>query len=396
MSGAWYSVADGNWSAGTTWDRGVKPTSIGLVYITNTVTYDMLSKDVTCSTITISNTGILQFEQGVSTRVLIVEGNIDIQNTGKLLMEPNTGYVSILKIKCAVGGQYGIIVNNGGVFDVRGSSMAFWRTTLNQQADSGQNQIVTDDVTALEDISKWVKIIVQPAIQYNNIVTNPDTICFNGDPQLIVQGTNDLVVPTTKYLYYLWQTSTNHGINWSVPDTLGKEYDPPAGLLDPTWYRRVVISGRCIDFGGVDSIEVLPLLADNLISVSSDTICFGGDTDLATEAGPTGGLPSDYRYQWEYSITGLDGSWNPVAGETSAAYDPDASVSLAVGNHYYRRKVFSGEMDACRDSSNSVLRKVWPVLSGNTIAADQTIGYDSIPDLLTETATIGGGDGSGY
>ena len=286
--------------------------------------------------------------------------------------------------------------SGGPIVDIPSSDVPNYTFSASEADTFFIRRVVTDDMTALEDISKWVKIIVQPAIQFNDIVTNPDTICFNGDPQLIMQGTNDLVVPTTQYMYYLWQTSTNYGASWSVPDTLGKEFDPPAGLQVDTWYRRVVISGRCIDFGGVDSIKVLPLLANNMISVSNDTICFGGDTDLATVAGPTGGLPTDYRYQWEYSATGLDGTWNAVAGETSAIYDPDASVSLTVGNHYYRRKVFSGEMDACRDSSNSVLRKVWPVLTGNTIAADQTIGYDSIPDLLTETATIGGGNGIDY
>ncbi len=286
--------------------------------------------------------------------------------------------------------------SGGPIVDIPSSDVQNYTFSAPEADTFFIRRVVNDDVTALVDISKWVKMIVQPAIQFNNIVTNPDTICFNGDPQIIMQGTTDLVVPTVKYLYYLWQTSTNYGVNWSVPDTLGKEFDPPAGLQIDTWYRRVVISGRCIDFNGVDSIKVLPLLGDNLISVSSDTICFGGNTDLATVAGPSGGLPTDYRYQWEYSSTGLDGSWSAVAGETSSTYDPDVAVSLPVGNHYYRRKVFSGEMDACRDSSNSALRKVWPVITGNTIEADQTIGYDSIPDLLTETVTIGGGDGADY
>jgi gliding motility-associated-like protein len=257
--------------------------------------------------------------------------------------------------------------------------------------------------TPLVDVSKPVKIIVQPKILNNNIVANPDTICLNSDPQILKQGVPDLIVPTTKYLKYIWQDSTVGGV-WSpelAPETV-KEYDPNpvGGLTKKTWYRRTVISGRCIDKGpgSIDSIFVLPKLANNAFSKLYDTICFGGTTNLNTNPGPTGGLSSDYRYIWQSNTTSSNGPWATVVGATLPAYNPAASVSLPVGDHFYRRIILSGKQDACKDTTKPVaVRKVWPVMTNYLIKSDQIIGYDSIPLKLTDSsgATLGG-DGINY
>jgi gliding motility-associated-like protein len=248
--------------------------------------------------------------------------------------------------------------------------------------------------TALTDVSKPVKFTVHPKILNNNIVVDPDTICLNGDPQLIKQKLPDLVVPTTKYLNYSWQDSIVGG-TWSAERAITKEYDPTSLLTVDTWYRRTVRSGSCIDRTAITKIKVLPKITDNAISKLADTICFGGNTDLATIPGPSGGLPTDYRYKWEYSTSGSAGTWSAVTGGVNASYDPDASVSLPVGDHYYRRIIYSGEQDVCTDISTSALRKVWPVIVNNLIKADQTIGFDSIPAALGQnTGFITGGSGA--
>lgn len=256
---------------------------------------------------------------------------------------------------------------------------------------------VTDQsVPAIVDISKPVMMIVQPAIQNNIIVANPDTICINSDPAIITQGTPDLT-PSITYYSYIWQESTD-GSSWSSPlPSMGKEYDPnpSGGLTQDTWYRRTVIYGRCRDNTAIAKINVLPALGSNAFLQPFDTICFGGNTDLATIAGPTGGNTADYRFEWQQSITGLPGSWLPISGETQAIYDPDASVSIPAGDHFYRRIVLSGEQNACTDTSAAAFRKVWPAITNNTIQADQIIGYDSIPVLLTQSGVLGGGAGPG-
>ncbi|MEW6557166.1 MAG: right-handed parallel beta-helix repeat-containing protein [Elusimicrobiota bacterium] len=116
------SVASGNWDSTNTWEDGTIPLSSQGVEIQSghTVTFNRNDTAVTCSTITIS--GTLQYDGAVDTRTMVVAGNIDIQNGGKLLMPPNTGYISALKIKCNSDGEFGIIVNNGGIFDVQGNT----------------------------------------------------------------------------------------------------------------------------------------------------------------------------------------------------------------------------------------------------------------------------------
>jgi hypothetical protein len=264
-------------------------------------------------------------------------------------------------------------------------------------------RVITDSsIPVIIDNSKPVQIIVHPAIQNNNIIANPDSICINGDPQLLKQTTPDLIVPSTKYLKYIWQDSTIGG-SWGpelAAETV-KEFDPaPAGgLVKDTWYRRTVISGSCIDKGpgSIVKVTVIPKIGNNAFSIPNDTICFGQNTSLNTVAGPTGGVSGEYRYSWESSTTGVTGPWT-FTGSTAAAFDPDVSVPLPVGNHFYRRIVFSGEQDACKDTTKPVaVRKVWPKITNNGIKADQTIGYDSIPLKLTEISGAPlGGDGLKY
>jgi hypothetical protein len=262
-------------------------------------------------------------------------------------------------------------------------------------------RVITDaGAPAIVDNSKPVMIIVHPAILNNIIVADPDTICFKGDPQILKQGSPDLIVPTSKYLKYIWQDSTFGGV-WGpelAPES-DKEFDPApsGGLTKDTWYRRIVKSGSCIDQGAVAKVTILPKISDNAFSKLNDTICFGGNTNLNTNSGPTGGDNGKYTYKWESSTVSSTGPWAP-AGSTSQSYDPDASVPLPVGNHFYRRIVFSGELNACKDTTKpGAVRKVWPVITNNLIKADQTIGYDSIPLTLTETSGAPlGGDGLKY
>ena len=252
--------------------------------------------------------------------------------------------------------------------------------------------------TPLVDVSKPVKIIVQPKILNNNIIASPDTICMNGDPQILKQTLPDLIVPSTSFLKYIWQDSTD-GISWGTslaPETV-KEFDPnpSGGLTITTWYRRTVVSGRCVDKGAIARISVLNKISNNAFSQLYDTICFGGNTNLNTIAGLTGGVTGKYTYLWESNASGPSGPWTPVVpSQTGSAFDPDASASLPVGDHYYRRTVFSGEQNACKDSGAVASRKVLPVIGNNLIQSIQIICSGDVPQALTGvSASPSGGTG---
>jgi gliding motility-associated-like protein len=263
-------------------------------------------------------------------------------------------------------------------------------------------RIITDNsATPIVDISKPVKVIVHPKILNNIIVASPDSICFASDPQLIKQGVPDLVVPQSKGLSYVWQDSTVGGV-WGAPlETTFKvkelDPNPTGGLLKDTWYRRIVFSGSCTDRGAITKITAIPVIQNNAFTKLNDTICFGGNTNLNTIAGPSGGVPGKYKYEWEASTVSSTGPWAAIAGVTSPSFDPDASVSLPSGNHFYRRIVYSGELNTCKDITPAAIRKVWPVITNNSkISPDKTIGYDSIPPLIiaTDKPPLSGGDGN--
>jgi gliding motility-associated-like protein len=262
---------------------------------------------------------------------------------------------------------------------------------------------VTDHSTPspIIDYGNTVKIIVQPAIQNNNIIASPDTICMNGDPQILKQTLPDLIVPSTSFLKYIWQDSTD-GISWGsplAPETV-KEFDPnpTGGLTKTTWYRRTVVSGSCVDkgFNSIVRISVLNKISNNGFSQLYDTICFGGNTNLNTIPGLTGGVIGKYTYLWESNATGPTGPWTPVVpSQTGSSFDPDASSSLPVGDHYYRRTVFSGEQNACKDSGAVAARKVLPVIGNNLIQSTQIICSGDVPQQLTGvTASPSGGTGA--
>ncbi|MFH1352429.1 MAG: right-handed parallel beta-helix repeat-containing protein, partial [bacterium] len=120
QGGIWKSIQGGNWDVGATWDKGTVPNYLSVVEISHTVTFNMF--DAGCSSVTVYDFGTLQFDGAVSTRTLTAAGNLEIMNGGQFLMPPNTGYISTLKINCESAGQYGIIVNNGGKFDVQGNN----------------------------------------------------------------------------------------------------------------------------------------------------------------------------------------------------------------------------------------------------------------------------------
>ncbi|MBA3066001.1 hypothetical protein FP828_05880 [bacterium] len=119
QGGIWKSIQGGNWGVGATWDKGTVPNSLSVVQISHTVTFNMF--EAMCSSVSVMNFGTLKFDGAVSSRTLTVAGNLEIMNGGQFLMPPNTGYISTLKIKCVSAGEHGIIVNNGGKFDVQGN-----------------------------------------------------------------------------------------------------------------------------------------------------------------------------------------------------------------------------------------------------------------------------------
>jgi gliding motility-associated-like protein len=254
-------------------------------------------------------------------------------------------------------------------------------------------RVVTDNSpTPLSDSSRPVKIIVQPRIVNNNIwiysydSSIADIICYNNIPKTMKQDTSILKYPSNTLLF-TWQDSTSKvnrhwrsfysGANDSI-------YIPSAGLDSTTWFRRIIVSGRCTDHSDSIKVTVLPVIDSNKISAAQE-ICYGMTfADLKQKAGSVllGG-DNTYRYKWQLS-TAAAGPWGDATGtiDTSGYHPPTDPTNTEVKN-YYRRIVSSGSNDVCRDTSSALLLTKWKKISNNLITSgDQTICSGSIPAII--------------
>ena len=291
--------------------------------------------------------------------------------------------------------------DSGGIWtDIPSSDVINYNFPATESDTFFIRRVVTDNIAVplLSDTSIAVNIVVQPEILNNlvmfqsDIISLTDTICYNGDPRLIDQVLPDLIIPTTTYYSIKWQDSSASG-SWGTTLGSSKSYDPPAGLtrLGNTWYRRTVRSGYCTDSTAKVRITVLDTISKNIIITRYDTICHGGIfTNLISDPG-LGGGDGTYRYLWEYSQTGSSGTWSTATGTaTNSTYNPDELDPGYPGKLFYRRKVFSGNHNVCVDTSKSAVRVDWPAITGNNIAADETICAGSVPTGLTGSVPING------
>jgi len=252
---------------------------------------------------------------------------------------------------------------------------------------------VTDaNATPLVDISKVVKIIVQPAIT-GNLVGKDTTICYGQDPlSLVPLNSGPSNGSSHNYYLYRWiqnNTDTGWGTSPSADGTFTNAgYDPPA-LTDTTYYQRVVTSSRCVDYSATVTITVLPLITGNTITQPDEVICEGSLFTLLS-ATAAGGGDLSYKYQWQDSIATSLNYLPAVGTNTGTTYTPDTSTFSVVEQRYLSRVVFSGPDSVCQDRSNPILLTRYHKIANNTISADQTIGYDSIPAPLTGSDPLDG------
>ena len=190
-------------------------------------------------------------------------------------------------------------------------------------------RIVKDSVSSLRDISKWVKIIVQPAITLNNIGKDT-TICQGQNPVTIgsipVNSTpsNGNGIYRYKWLQNLTDSSWDTLQVAAGPVINGKGYDPPS-LSQTTYYKRYVQSGRCIDFSPSVKITVMNLITGNITTRPDSIICDGSLFNNLGASAPAGGDLINYWIQWQDSV--VSSVWNPAVGtNTNTIYIPDTST----------------------------------------------------------------------
>jgi hypothetical protein len=250
-------------------------------------------------------------------------------------------------------------------------------------------RIVKDDVSLLTDTSKWVQMIVQPAITGNS-VGNDTTICYNQDPHKL-RAIN--LGPSNGNGHYAYQwLSNNDNATWTTnasgTSTLSN-YDP-AALLATTYYKRKVTSGRCVDNSTTVTITVLSSITGNVTSRLQDSVICQGSLFNTLGASAAGGGSGSYIYEWQDSISSYI-NFLPAAGTNNAAtYSADTSDFTSIENRYYRRVVYSGLNNTCKSKSVPIHYTRYHKIKNNDIAADDTICSGSIPAILSGSIPIQG------
>ena len=255
-------------------------------------------------------------------------------------------------------------------------------------------RIVTDEGTLLTDTSKWVKIIVQPAIT-GNLVGKDTTICYGQNPLSLIPLNSGPSNGNGKSYFYKWiQDITN--TTWvTAQNAVGSDpflssFDPSA-LNITTYFKRIVTSGRCIDTSTVVTIDVLPLITGNITSRLDSVIC-EGSVFIPLAASAAGGGAGIYSYQWQDSAASVSGNWLPASGiNTNQTHTPDTSVFTVTDSlRFFRRVVFSGPDNVCKSFSTPIRLTRYPKIINNAITADNTICSGTIPADLTGTTPLQG------
>lgn len=172
----------------------------------------------------------------------------------------------------------------------------------------------------------------------------------------------------------------------------GLEFSTPAlsatGANASTTYTYYVST---FDQNGCESqtrtpveVVVLPPISNNEIS-EDQQVC--ADTPPASLTGTAvQGGTGTYAYRWQRSVTGSDTGFAPAPG--TATGQNYAFTGALDQTTWFRRIVTSGTCTG--DTSNVVEITITPIITQNTITADQTICADQAPANLTGSVPAGG------
>ncbi|MES2284032.1 MAG: PKD-like domain-containing protein, partial [Bacteroidota bacterium] len=222
-------------------------------------------------------------------------------------------------------------------------------------------------------------------------ISNPQTICYSGDPAPFTVTTASTGAGT---LSYEWKHSAD-GYGATILATT-PTYNIPPGLTSTTTYRRITISTLggvpCIANSNDIPITVMPAVTGGTLS-SPQTICSGSTPSQLTGTAPSGGDGS-YTYLWQQSTsnatTGFTTATNTV---TLSDYYPNALTTTT----WYRRKVASAGCNST-DSAAIQMTVEIPVVTNSstfTTCSGTQINIALISNVpSTFTWTVGSNIGS--
>ncbi len=217
----------------------------------------------------------------------------------------------------------------------------------------------------------------------SGIIESQQTICYNTQPEELKFSIN----PSggSGSYSYQWLVSENASQFNEISQAIFSNYQPE--VLENTQYYKVRITDKngCGEKEtNVVAINILPELTPGTIG-NSQNICYNSVPTLLHTVNPVGGGDGIYNYQWQEAI---NGEWVNISGAVSDNYQPDKLVQTKT----YRRKVNSY---GCGEKiSNSITIAVKEDLNPGAIGNNQTIQYNTQPQILNSTLQASGGTGN--
>ncbi len=190
-------------------------------------------------------------------------------------------------------------------------------------------------------------------------VAADQTICSGGDPAAF---TETVASTGSGTLSYQWQSNTSScaAAFSNIAGATGATYDPPAGLLITTYYRRVTTSTlnsvTCTANSNCVTVTVNDVTGGTV--AADQAICSGGDPAAFTETVASTGSGT-LSYQWQSSTTDCTTGFSNIAGATGTTYDPPSGLTVTT---YYKRVTTSTlNSVACTANSNCITVTVNPL-----------------------------------
>jgi len=267
----------------------------------------------------------------------------------------------------------------GGIYWYAGSSQPELEMELADKAESGLYLGAAANYGATEGTSAGQLNNVRVPLRGFLFNTVPDefTVCEDERPDAIIGSSPKGGSGTYTYQWidstsiHTWQPAP--GINNQ------KDYTFPGPLSDTTYFRRVVTSpasGLDPDTSFRIAFNVHPAITGNIVA-APDTVCSGNAPGLFGPAAVIGGGlgAGSYGYKWQKeegsgTFTDADGTI------TGASYQAPGLTTTT----RFNRIAYSG---VCEDTSSALLVKVWEPLTNNDITPNDTVCYNTAPEVIS-------------
>ena len=238
---------------------------------------------------------------------------------------------------------------------IENATSATYNAPINETGHIYYRVTIEDDgrYTDCNSLMLGTEVVVMPALTITEFGRSTNMICPGATRNLSVTATGGSGSYT-----YTWQRSTNENGPWEniqgAPNA--STYTAVADAESHTIYYRVIVGDICgTATSDIVYITPYPALAATPITGGTNGTCIGTNIELAVNV--TGGSGS-YRYRWERSASGTEGSWMNLNTDLER-YQPSTA---SAGTNYYRVIIADA---SCNNSitTDTTRVTVWPTPS---------------------------------